>query len=625
MDEKILPNLSNDKLAQARKLMDQFKYKDALEILNKILENEFEYREALGILNKIENVNELTVDEQNSFFLIQSSIFFRRGQYNKALDAVEKVLQQCIKTGDEILILKASLARGWILLRLGKTDESNISILKCNELISIIKEQPKQIIGIKRDVASAFNGMGEYYMVIYDFNKALEYYGKALKIEKEISGKNEMANIYCNMGEIYRLQGDLDHAMEYYEHSLTLGETMDNKPLIAGVLENIAFIYYEKGDLDKSLNYEKKSLMLVKEIGNNFGIVGRLFCIIPIYLDQNELASVHICLEELRKIKDFEENPFFNYRFLVAKALVLKKTGGIRNIIRAEDILIEIAEDKSVFPQFLVLVLLNLCELLYEELQITNRIVILDEIGPIIIRLLDIMEKEYSYILLAEVYLFKSKLSLINLEIDEAQRLLTKGQQITQKYKLLRLEKKISLEHDQLLEKLEIWKEFKKQNAPMSERLKLVSFEGDLNLMMRKKEIEHVEIIPEESLFLSIISKGGTSFYTHFFSKEWEDKKMFNSFMSAFNMFSNELFSMTLDRVKIGDNTIIMVPFDDKFLCYVIKGQTYPAQQKLNKFLEGIKNSKEILDAINRSFSTGLVLTNENAPDLGELVSTIFA
>jgi len=67
-----------------------------------------------------------------------------------------------------------------------------------------------------------------------------------------------------------------------------------------------------------------------------------------------------------------------------------------------------------------------------------------------------------------------------------------------------------------------------------------------------------------------------------------------------------------------------MTPFEDNFLCYVIKGQTYPVQQKLNKFSEGITNSKEILDAINGFFSTGAIINEENTPDLGKLVSTIF-
>ena len=259
------------------------------------------------------------------------------------------------------------------------------------------------------------------------------------------------------------------------------------------------------------------------------------------------------------------------------------------------------------------------------ELQITNESEILDEIPPLITRLHEIAETTHSFSLLAEIYLFKAKLELINFQITEAQRLLTRAQQITQQYHLPRLEKKISLEHDQFLEKLDIWKELKNRNAPLAERLKRFSLEDDLNLMMRKRAIEHVETIPEEPQLLSIIAEGGVSLFNHFFSKEWENKLMFSSFMTAFNSFSHDFFAKTLDRVKIGENTIIMTPLEENILCYVIKGQTYPAQQKLNTFLEGIKNSQVILDAINRSFSSGALLSEENTPVLGELVNAIFA
>lgn len=642
-----MPNQTNDKIAHAQKLNDQSKIKEALEILN-----------------SIENVNDLTVDEQISFYLLQSSLFLQLGQFNKALDKADWVIQKCIKTGNDLVMFDASLARGKALNKLEKTEDCYNSILKCEELISRIKDQPEKIIGkrkvglsfikseyywqigkfdknldylktylalsekygTKRDISIAFNNIGNSYNGLGDFTMALENYEKALKLCKQINNRNRMAVAYNNIGEINRKQGDLDRALEYYKQSLSLIEKKSNKYGMAIILGNIGETLYEKEELTNALNYLKRSYQLLKEIGNRFGISGILFYTIPIYLDQNDLESARICLEEIKnQSKKKEEDSKINYRARIANALILKKTGGTRNIIIAEEILKKLLEEKSVENDLVVIILLNLCELLYKELQITNETEILEEIRPLITRLLEISEKLHSFSLLAEVYIFKAKLELINLELDEAQRLLTRAQQIAQKYTLSKLEKKVSMEHDQLLEKLDIWKELKNRNAPISECLKLVSFEGDLKLMMRKKEIERVEILPEEPLMLSIISNGGVSLFTHFFSKEWDDKLMFGSFMTAFNMFSHEFFSKALDRVKIGENTIIMVPFEDKFLCYVIKGQTYPAQQKLNKFSEGIKNSEEILDAINSAFSTGAVINNENAPWLVELCNTIFA
>jgi len=641
-----LPNLENDQLAQAQKLKDQCKYKEALETLT-----------------TIENANELTADDQIRFYLLQSRLFYVFGQMTKVLDTADLVYKKSKEIGNDLGMLDASLSKGIALRDLGKYKEWYHSILECEELISKIKDQPENLIGkrkvelslqkgwyywnigkfdklleyskkclalsekygTKRDVARAFVINGLYYNETGDFTKALENYEKNLKIIKETNDKPEMAWAYNNIGTIYGDRGDLDRGLEYYEQSLALHKEMGRKIGMAVSLGNIALTYYEKGELDKSLNYLKKTLQLFKALGNNYRISQGLFYIILMYLDQNDIESAQACLEEIRKIKDIEENPRIEYRFLIAKALILKKIGGTRNIIRAEDILKKLLTAKSIEHVYLVMIILNLCELFLSELQISKEAAILEDITPLITRLLEIAETTHSFLLLAEGYLFKAKLEILNLELDEAQHLFTRAQQITQQYHLSRLEKKISLEHDQFLEKLDLWEELKTRNAPLAERLKLVSLEGDLSLMMRKQAIEDVEILPEEPLLLSIISKGGVSLFSHFFSKEWEEKQMFSSFMDAFNAFSHEFFAKTLDRVKIGENTIIMSPFEDKFLCYVIRGQSYPAQQKLIKFSEGIKNSKDILEAINRSYSTGAILNEENTPVLGELVNTIFA
>ena len=95
------------------------------------------------------------------------------------------------------------------------------------------------------------------------------------------------------------------------------------------------------------------------------------------------------------------------------------------------------------------------------------------------------------------------------MHIIEAQQCFTLAQQIAHHFQLTRLEQKISMEHDNLLEKLDFWNELKERNAPLSERLRLVSFVTDLKLLMKKKEIEQVEIVPEEPQLLSIISKSG--------------------------------------------------------------------------------------------------------------------
>ena len=176
--------------------------------------------------------------------------------------------------------------------------------------------------------------------------------------------------------------------------------------------------------------------------------------------------------------------------------------------------------------------------------------------------------------------------------MDESQRLLTRAQQIAQEYYLSRLAMKISMEHDQLLDNLDKWKDLELKNAPISERLNLSSVEGDLNRIIGKKQVVKIQTKPEEPLLLSIISKSGISLYNHYFFKDWKHNLMFSSFMTAFNAFSDEMFAKTLDRIKIGENTILVNSINELIICYIIKGQSYPAQQKLIKLSNEIKNSE---------------------------------
>jgi len=59
-------------------------------------------------------------------------------------------------------------------------------------------------------------------------------------------------------------------------------------------------------------------------------------------------------------------------------------------------------------------------------------------------------EKSNSFWILGETYLLQAKLALISLNLEEARRLLTKGQRIVEKYELNHLAIKISNEHDEV-------------------------------------------------------------------------------------------------------------------------------------------------------------------------------
>ncbi|MFW9824295.1 MAG: hypothetical protein ACFFE4_15235 [Candidatus Thorarchaeota archaeon] len=101
-------------------------------------------------------------------------------------------------------------------------------------------------------------------------------------------------------------------------------------------------------------------------------------------------------------------------------------------------------------------------------------------------------------------------------------------------------------------------------------------------------------MVDEEPIVLLIMDKSGISYFNHSFIENWDFDWLFSSFMSAFDTFSSEVFAESIDRIIIGENLILINPIESFLICYVIKGQSYPGLQKLNRFSNAIKENTEI-------------------------------
>jgi hypothetical protein len=182
---------------------------------------------------------------------------------------------------------------------------------------------------------------------------------------------------------------------------------------------------------------------------------------------------------------------------------------------------------------------------------------------------------------------------------------------------------KTSMDHDNLLVQLNTWEKLKKNNAPMSERIKLASI-GKIINQMKGVEPEPLEIIEEEPILLLIMDISGATYFNHSFITNWDYNDLFSSFMSAFNTFMDGIFSKSIDRIKVGENTILINPVESFLACYVIKWQSYPALQKLTRFTEAIKENMEIWQALNKSVKTSEILELNKPVALKTVINEIF-
>jgi len=117
--------------------------------------------------------------------------------------------------------------------------------------------------------------LGAIYSVIgidYDhlgyLNKALLYFDRELEIARDLNNQEKESTALNNIAAIYANQGNYDKALEYYNKSLRL----TTKPTsIANIYNNIATVYSGKGDNNKAVEYFKKAVELAQKAGDYHG------------------------------------------------------------------------------------------------------------------------------------------------------------------------------------------------------------------------------------------------------------------------------------------------------------------------------------------------------------------
>ncbi len=546
---------------------------------------------------------------------IKAIAYHYKTEHNKALELAFQWLElhETQKKALDIAHLYYQIADIYIY-----KGELNQALDYANKSLRIREELGNQI-----GVVSSLYLIGLIYFQKGNFDQALGVVKGFFNIQ-EISLATKL-RIYSLFGAVYKQKGEVDRSLKYYNKAANLAK---KEGYIEDFIEStmsIGSTYRMKGELDEASKYLQRSMETAEKYNSPYGVSSSLFYLILTNLDNKSQEQAEINLVKLEQFTNQSNSKVFDQVYMIAKALVLKSSGRIRNRTEAELLLKQITEDKITTPHLYLSALVSLSEIFLEELEMTNNPEVLDELNPLISRISKIAEKQNAYLWLAEIKLLQGKLALIQAKIKDAEELLTQAQQIAELHGLNLLSIKISNEHDNLLDQLNFWKNLEKEKIPMSERIKLASVDGIIDRMQGKRVVKPIEPSHETPVLLLIIGEGGFPLFSNSFTKEWDfEDDLISGFLSAFDSFSGELFEKRLDRAKFGDYTILMKTSPPFSICYLFKGQTYLANQKLTKFVDSIQSSNKIWETFNNYYKTNRVLALKDLPSIELLIHDIF-
>ena len=208
----------------------------------------------------------------------------------------------------------------------------------------------------------------------------------------------------------------------------------------------------------------------------------------------------------------------------------------------------------------------------------------LEEVEETVEKLVEMAKEQQSYSLLTESYWLKAQLALVKLDIKKARNLLSQAQMIAEEKGLERLARKISSDHDQLLEQMDQWEELIAKDASITERVKIANLEELMGWMARKREIK-IDEKEDEPVMLLLVSESGLPIYSKHFGQTIELQDiLISGFLSSINSFVKEAFHAPgmVRRIMHDEYTLSINIIEPILFCYVYEGQSYTAMKKLD-------------------------------------------
>jgi tetratricopeptide (TPR) repeat protein len=550
--------------------------------------------------SSIENINK----KQAKFLWLKGLLHQREGDLNEAFQCHQK----SYKIFDS---LDCNLDAAYCLNALGVIDMKRGNLKGALEYFKKCLQINKKLKNT-RGIAQQYNNIGVIYREMGELDQALKYIQKDLALRQDSGEQRDVAYSLCNIAMVYQLKGDLDQALKFATESLEIREKIEEESTIAYTLRVIGDIHQKRGEITKAYEAFQKSLQLNRKLHDDIAIAESLYKLI-ILASENKLGETEKFLEELQTIAEENDNKLIEQQYQIAKAIILKSANRTIKRAKAQEIFLEVSQKEVVKNELTVYAMINLAELLLEELQLTSNKEVLKEFKTLIGKLLEIARNQHSSHLLALTYLLQSKLSLLEFNVNKAQELLTEAQQIAITKNLNRLAMKISNEYDLLLDQLEKWDEISKRKSSISERVELTKLDQILTEIIQKGAVDVPAVSSEEPIFLIILTKDGLTFHSQkFVSQKEPDDMLVAGFLTAINSFMKETFAAkgNIERIKHQEFTILFIQEGDFIFCYVFKGQSFSALQKLEEFIEEVtKKMKPLLNGF---------LTNGEKPNEAE-------
>jgi signal transduction histidine kinase len=165
-----------------------------------------------------------------------------------------------------------------------------------------------EIIGYEQGIATANKILGSIYLLLGDYEIALEYLLTSLELNNQLENQPEIGSVMNMIASLHVLQENYERAIEYYTETRTMMQELGQAETVGSLTMNIGVAHYYMGDYQNALEFYEEA----KAIGESDEVEDpRLYMIaitnignVQIELEEYEQAEEHL----MEAIEYFREN-----------------------------------------------------------------------------------------------------------------------------------------------------------------------------------------------------------------------------------------------------------------------------------------------------------------------------
>ena len=206
--------------------------------------------------------------------------YFTESNRDSAMFFNEASMVVANKINQPLWVANSLLLKSYLVQR---EENLSLSLKLCNEALVILQDERNEknaVIPKGDEFASepkkfrissqseGYHQLGNIWSRAGNFEKAIEYYKKKIRISKELNNKAGLTESNMNIGSIYIIMKKLDSAFVYSTRALENSNLTGYNTYLGIILNDIGTIYFKKGQLDSAKQYYQKSLLVNKEQNN---------------------------------------------------------------------------------------------------------------------------------------------------------------------------------------------------------------------------------------------------------------------------------------------------------------------------------------------------------------------